>query len=116
MTPIGFGAIAPVAAAGQTLAPIAPVQPAQACPVCAHCASLPSSDSAYEAVSGVSGGWWKVAGTTLLRAGLVGAGIATYDKIAGVKHKRLVQRAIAGAVGIELFVLAWTWFKAPRTQ
>lgn len=50
----------------------------------------------------------------LLRGALIGTGIWVYDKATGREDPVLLQRAIAGAAGIEVFVLAWTWWNKPK--
>jgi hypothetical protein len=67
-------------------------------------ADLPSAEAARQLVRGDGGALFKVAGTTLLRAGLIGTGLY----VAG-QHRRLVRSAIAGALAVEVFVLAWAW-------
>lgn len=87
-----------------------------ACPPIPHCPSLPSSESAYEAISG--GGlaaWARVGRDMLLRGALVWVGIAAFDALTGREDPHRLARAVAGAAGIEAFVLGWTWVKAPRT-
>ena len=113
--------------AGQIVVPIPPavqqsVPPATnmaasvgACPAPPHCPTLPSSESAYNAVSrGDFMSWLKVGRDMILRGALIWTGIVGYDKIAGREDPYRLQRAIAGAVGIEFFVLAWTWYNAPK--
>lgn len=64
--------------------------------------ALPSSTSATAFVNGEPGGLLGVVGHTVLRAGLIGAGLA----IAG-QRKGLVKGALMGSVMIELFVLGY---------
>jgi hypothetical protein len=86
-----------------------------ACPAPPHCPTLPSSESAYKAVSqGDFMSWLKVGRDMVLRGALIWTGIVAYDAIAKREDPYRLQRAIAGAVGIEFFVLAWTWFNAPK--
>lgn len=71
---------------------------------------LPSASSAREFVERGAAALPKVVFHTLGRAALVGLGVAflgTEDA-----RRNLVRNAVAGAVGIEAFVLWWTWRKA----
>jgi hypothetical protein len=73
-----------------------------------RCASVPSSEAAYRLVEGDVGALGAVAGTMVLRAGLVGAGLY----VAGERDpKTLAKYAAAGSVAIEAFVLAWALYK-----
>jgi hypothetical protein len=73
---------------------------------CAPCASLPSSDAAGDLVAGKPGALVSVVGTTLLRAGLIGAGAY----VAGERDlARLARVALGGALAIEAFVLVWVF-------
>lgn len=83
------------------------------CPVCAHCPSLPSSNSAYEAVTGVPGSLIKVGRDIVLRGALIYLGIWLYDLVRGYSDPHRFARSVAGAVGIEGFVLAWTKLNLP---
>lgn len=83
------------------------------CPAPPYCPSLPSSDSAYRALSG--GGlsaWVEVAGSTLLRGLLISAGLKLFDW----NDPKVLQRGLAGAMGIEAFVLAYTLCKMPQAS
>jgi len=85
------------------------------CPAPPHCPSLPSSESAYEAVSrGGLAAWGRVGRDMFLRGLLIWSGIAAYDSVTGQKDPYRLSHAIAGAAGIEVFVLAWTWLNAPK--
>lgn len=70
------------------------------------CPALPSGTSAYKLMSGDPGGLLGVVGHTLGRSVLVGTGMA----VAG-ERKHLVRNAVAGALGIEAFVLMWAAWK-----
>jgi hypothetical protein len=70
-----------------------------------ECAPLPSAEAACGLVEGKSGSLAKVIGTTALRAALIGVGLA----VAG-ERQHLVRNSVAGALGIELFVLGWALF------
>lgn len=83
---------------------------------CPHCPSLPSSDSAYAAVTGQPGAWLGVARDLVLRGGLIWVGLAAYDAATGTRDEHRLAHAVAGSTGIEAFVLAWTWWRAPRGQ
>lgn len=77
----------------------------------AYCASLPSSTAAYRALSGGGiGAWGEVAGSTILRAALISAGLFVLDR----KNQKVLVQGLAGATAIEVFVLGWTWWKMPR--
>lgn len=112
---IPFGFILPaVRPAAQALVPAAPSPTAGSCPPVPHCPTLPSSESAYAAVSrGNVGDWLRVGRDMFLRGLLIWSGIVTYDSITGQKDPHRLSHAIAGAAGIEFFVLAWTWWNAP---
>jgi hypothetical protein len=69
--------------------------------------ALPSGTSAYRLMTGDPMGIVGVVGHTLGRSVLVGTGMA----VAG-ERKHLVRNAVAGALGIEAFVLAWAAWKA----
>jgi hypothetical protein len=67
-------------------------------------ATLPSSDAVSDLYDGKPGAMWGVVGSTLLRAGLIGAGMYA----AGIRRpKALVRGALGGALAIEVFVFAW---------
>lgn len=71
-------------------------------------ATLPSSDAVADLLDGKPGALLGVVGSTLLRAGLIGAGMY----VAGFrKRKQLVRGSIAGALAIELFVFGWVAHK-----
>lgn len=68
--------------------------------------SLPSSDAAARFVMGEEGAWKDIITSTLLRAVLIAAGMY----VAGIRDRTtLTKAAIGGAVGIEMFVLAYIW-------
>jgi hypothetical protein len=74
-------------------------------------AGLPSGDSAEALVRGEPGALPKVVGHTLLRAGLIGGALS----VAGMTWKTgLARYSLAGALGIETFVLVWAWLKQER--
>lgn len=64
---------------------------------------LPSQQAAADLLAGKPGAAFQVAGTMLGRALLIGAGLY----IAG-ERKNLERNALAGAVAIEVFVLAFS--------
>lgn len=72
----------------------------------ADCAALPSSDAACDLVQGNVSALPKVLGTTLLRGGLIAAGLY----VAG-ERAHLLRNSVAGALAIEVFVLGWALFK-----
>jgi len=75
-------------------------------------ATLPSSDAVADLLDGKPGAIWGVAGSTLLRAGLIGAGMYA----AGFRDQRvLVRGAVAGAFAIELFVFGWVMHQRRKT-
>ena len=74
---------------------------------CPACPALPSGTSAYRLMSGDPSGLVGVVGHTVGRSVLVGVGMA----VAG-ERKHLVRNAVAGALGIEAFVLVWAAWKA----
>ena len=63
---------------------------------------LPSGEAAKALMQGAPGALGPVVGYTLLRAGLIGAGLYVAGQRQGV-----VRGALAGALAIELWVLAW---------
>ena len=63
---------------------------------------LPSGTAAKALVRGEPGSLVPVVAYTLLRAGLIGAGL-----YAAGQREGLTKSAIAGSVAIELFVLGW---------
>jgi hypothetical protein len=69
--------------------------------------ALPSGTSAYRLMTGDPSGLLGVVGHTIGRSALVGVGMA----VAG-ERKHLVRNALAGALGIEAFVLVWAAVKA----
>jgi hypothetical protein len=68
---------------------------------------LPSQSSAErfvrEGLPGVPG----LVAHTLLRSALVGGGIVLF---AGRRDRKVVRDAVAGALMIEAFVIAWAWW------
>jgi hypothetical protein len=81
-----------------------------ACPVCP--AALPSGSSAADLLDGDWSALPAVAGYTLARAALVGSGLL----VAG-ERTHVVRNAVAGALAIEVFVLAWAaWKKRIRDR
>lgn len=74
-----------------------------------QCDTLPSAQSAAALVRGESGSFVRVVGHTLLRAGLIGVGLA----IAGEREK-LVRYSVAGALGIEAFVIGYAYWQRRR--
>ena len=65
---------------------------------------LPSATAAKDFVRGDMSALPRVIGWTLMRAVLIGAGIA----LAG-ERKHLVRYAVAGAGLIEVWILGWAW-------
>jgi hypothetical protein len=63
---------------------------------------LPSADAARKLVRGESGALVPVIFTTTCRAALIGAGLYAIGQ-----RSHLVKGALAGAVAVEIFVLAW---------
>lgn len=63
---------------------------------------LPSGTAAKALVRGDAGALGPVIGYTLLRAGLIGAGL-----YAAGDRQHLVQHAVAASVAVEIFVLIW---------
>jgi hypothetical protein len=69
-------------------------------------AGLPSGESAEALARGEPGALPKVVGHTILRAGLVGIAMS----VAGMTWKTgLLRYSLAGALGIEAFVLVWAF-------
>lgn len=68
-------------------------------------APLPSQDAAYRLVRGQANGLRDTVSCTLGRAALLSVGLAA----CGVRGRSLVQQSLAGAVAVEVFVLAWSW-------
>jgi hypothetical protein len=69
------------------------------------CPPLPTGDAACELIQGQSHGLWTTLGWTLLRAGLIGAGMMV---LAGERDpKKLAVQSLAGSAAIESFVIAW---------
>lgn len=68
--------------------------------------ALPSATSASAFIRGEPGGFLGVVGHTVLRAGLIGTGLA----LAG-QRKGLVKGALVGSLMIELFVLGYVAVK-----
>ena len=95
----------------RALNPAGQASTAAASPQPEFCASLPSSTSAARALSGGgAGAWLDVLGSTLLRGGLISGGLYLYDR----KDRQVLQKGLAGAAAIEVFVLGWTWWKLRR--
>lgn len=66
---------------------------------------LPSAEAAKAFVSGDMSAIGPIFVTTLMRAGLIGAGLYVVGQREG-----LVKGAVAGALAIEAFVLSWALF------
>jgi hypothetical protein len=75
------------------------------------CPALPSGTSAYRLMTGDPSGIVGVIGHTLGRSVLVGTGMAI-----GGEREHLIRNAIAGALGIEAFVLVWAAWKARQAE
>ncbi len=69
--------------------------------------ALPSGRAAVELVNGKPGGLVKTIVCTLGRAALIGTGMWL-----GGKKDNLGRDAVAGALGIEAFVLAWALYRS----
>lgn len=69
--------------------------------------ALPSGRAAVDLVNGKPGGLVKTVACTLGRAALIGTGMWL-----GGKRENLGRDAVAGAVGIEAFVLAWALYRS----
>ena len=69
---------------------------------------LPSGESAAQLVGGDVGALPKVVFHTLVRGALVGLGLYAAGMRGG---KDLAKFGLAGAVGIEVFVLLWAWYE-----
>jgi hypothetical protein len=106
-----IGALTRVRPAGQAVTSA----PAGSCPACPHCATLPSAQSAHAAISdGGLNNWLRVGRDMILRGVLIWTGIVAYDVLSGHKNPWRLQYAVAGAAGIEVFVLLWTAFTQPK--
>ena len=68
-------------------------------------AQLPSASSAMQLIEGDTAGIAPALLHTVLRAGLIGAGLYT----SGIRGKDLVRGSVAGSLAIELFVLGYMW-------
>lgn len=79
------------------------------CPVCP--AALPSGSSAAALLSGDMSALPLAVAHTVLRAGLVGAGLL----VAG-ERTHVVRNAVAGSLAIETFVLGWAAWKLRRDK
>jgi hypothetical protein len=71
--------------------------------------SPPSTYAAYAAVTGEPGGWQRVIGTTVLRAGIISAGL-----YAAGQRRRVFRSALYGSAAIEVFVLGYAFMVAKR--
>lgn len=69
--------------------------------------TLPSGRAAVDLVNGKPGGLVKTIACTIGRAALIGTGMWI-----GGKRENLGRDAVAGAVGIEAFVLAWALYRS----
>lgn len=67
-----------------------------------ECAALPSGRAAFDLVHGDPKAAVPVVGYTLLRSLLIAGGLY----VAG-EREHLMRNAIAGAIGIEVYVLLW---------
>lgn len=75
------------------------------------CTALPSGQATADLVAGDVDAVGRVALCTLGRAVLLGAGML----VAG-KRENLVRDAIAGAVGIEAFVIGWAVWRRGQAR
>jgi hypothetical protein len=66
------------------------------------CAALPSGQAAYDLTHGDRSAFAPVLKYTAMRALLIGAGLFVVGE-----RDHLVRNAVAGAVGIEIYVLWW---------
>lgn len=74
---------------------------------------LPSGESAEQLVGGDWGALPKVVLHTTVRGGLVGLGLYA----AGMRGaSNLIKFGLAGAVGIEVFVLLWAWYERRQQE
>lgn len=74
---------------------------------------LPSGESAEQLVGGDVGALPKVVFHTTVRGGLVGLGLYA----AGMRGARnLIKFGLAGAVGIEVFVLLWAMYEKNQKE
>lgn len=71
------------------------------------CSALPSGQAAFDLVEGDTGALPRVVGFTVARAGLIALGMYAL----GGKRENLVRDSLAGACGIEVFVLAWALWR-----
>lgn len=74
-----------------------------------RCDTLPSAQSAAALVRGEPGSFLRVLGHTAGRAALIGVGLAVVGE-----REHIVKYAIAGALGIEAFVLGYTYWQEGR--
>lgn len=107
----------PLPPATTTVVPdvVAPAPPATVDPVedGTFCPSLPSSETANAVLNGEPGSIVLLGRDLAVRGALVTVGVALVDRF--VYHetdlKRSFARGLAGATGIEFFVLGWMMFK-----
>ena len=74
--------------------------------------ALPSGESAEALVGGEVSALPVVIFHTGLRAGLIGVGLYAV----GFRGPQLIKGAIAGALGIEAFVLAWALYEKGKNK
>lgn len=67
----------------------------------------PTSDFTLKALNGDFGSWFLVAGSIMLRAGIIAVGLWAIDP----NDKEIVKRSFAASAAVEVFVLAWTLAK-----
>jgi hypothetical protein len=75
----------------------------------APCAALPSGQAAYALMHGDPGALLRVLGYTAFRALLIGAGLFAFGN-----REHLVRNSIAGALGVEAYVLWWASRQNPE--
>jgi len=73
------------------------------------CDTLPSAQSAAALVRGEPGSFVRVLGHTAGRALLISIGMAVFGE-----REHLLRNSVAGALGIEAFVLGYTYWQRGR--
>ena len=74
-------------------------------------ATLPSAGSAMALVNGEPGALPLVVCHTVVRAGIIGVGLAI-----GGQRTKLVRTALAGSLAIEAFVLCWAAYQKGKAS
>lgn len=70
------------------------------------CPALPSGRKAFDLVSGDMSALIPSIAFTAVRAGIIGVGLAVVGE-----RRHLIRNAVAGAVAVEVFVLAWALYE-----